>query len=323
MHSRFSRRWARWVLFGLSAFTLPVAARDTTLVTRIVYKDTSETTLRLITQSWAQIEGGLLRARQFEGEGSGARILTEQIFDAQGHSLRIDAYDSLAHLVRRSDLAYDTNGRLIRLVIQDASAPSNLRVQVIRYTLRSDGQAEKVEAADTSGNLISRLLYSYDGDNRVTQAEEKRMDTLYQKVLHHWSGDGQYDTAWTLAAGRDTVEHRVKRFNADGKTVAERVQLRRNDGSWFARETRSTYDASGRLLREDNYDQSGNAVGHILYEMETVSFTPVSLRTPPVHGKKREFEVGAGQQKKGFDLKGPYRDALGRARNQKPGSVLQ
>ncbi len=309
---------AAWAFVLLGAIALPVAARDTTLVTRIVYKDTANTTIRLITQSWAQVDGGHLRARQFEGEGEGARILTEQIYDTQGHSLRVDAYDSLAHLVRRSDLVYDGKGRLTQLVIQDVAAPPSLRIRVIRYTLRSDGQVEKVEAADTSGNLISLLLNSYGSDNRLNMAEEKRMDTVYQRVLHFWSSDGLMDTTLTLAAGRDSVEQRVKRINAEGKTLAERVQLRRNDGSWFARETRSTYDGLGRLTREDNLDQDGMPVGHILYEMETVSFTPVSLKTSRSGRDKSAFEVSAGQQKNGV-----YLDALGRAWNQKPGSVLQ
>jgi hypothetical protein len=268
------------------------SARDTTLVTQIVFKDTSNTVLRLVSQSWSSQENGLLRQRQFEGDSVNAPLLSEQIYDSRGHTLRLDVFDSLGRVVRRNDYSYDGEGHLIGLVLQDISSPAAFRFQRITYTLRSDGQNSEAIAKDSIGQTLSILVYRYGSDNRLIETEERRRDSIFELSQHRWASDGSRDTVLRLEHGRDSVEIRNREFNSGGKVTVEHVQLRRPDSSWFSRETRSSYDSLNRLVSEDNFDGENRPISHIEYVFSPISFTAVSVTKGLTRLTRRDLKHG-------------------------------
>lgn len=266
-----------------AASTAKAASRDTLLVTRLESQDSASRVLGASNLTWEMIDSERLRQRQFSdtAQGAAAKLELEQIFDLAGRTLLAQVLDTAGRVVRRTEHSYDAQGRLSRLVFFDASAPAGWRHQIITYSHRQDGQVSEANASDTSGNALSKLVYRYGNDGRLQESEELRQGQTFLLSRHRWSSDGRQDTVTTLASGTDSVEVRLKVMNADGKVTSEWVSIRLNNGSWFARETRTTYDGSGHVQRQDNHDANGVLISRVVYRYETVTLTPPVTRLIP------------------------------------------
>jgi hypothetical protein len=294
-----------WKLFSwgmvwvLAAHIAPQArlaeSRDTILVTRIESQDTTGNVLAVHTQTWEMIDSERLRQRQFAGAGAGAKKVLEQLFDREGRTLQTLVLDSSGQILRRSDYTYAAQGRSARLDFFDASAQASWRHQVIALTYREDGQIEGMKVADTLGAVLSEWVYRYDAEGREQEAEEKRQGAIFQLVRHQRSQDKLLDTVFTLLQGTDTVEARLKTYNAQGKVLSEWVSVRLPNRLWFSRETRSVYDVGGRLQREDNYNGQGVLIGRIVYTNQAVTLTAPSTRLI-VENVAKKFRNGVGER---------------------------
>ena len=249
-------------------------------------------------------------------------IQSYTLYNEDGNILEEAHYGTGQELAEKSRYQYDDKGRVSGMLLMDESdevledkriewsEPDRMEKEITHYldgsemtvTYHHDEQGRLVRkiTADEEGEVESREIFSYDGDNLVRVEKYNEDDRLVFKQDDIYNGKERSESMIFLMEDPDDKTVRVIKYNERGQRSAELVYDRKDR---LVEKNHYEVDDQGRLVKmvEENaarrntteffYDDSGNNIREQVETDREGNLNHRILRTYDEDGNQLETRV--------------------------------
>lgn len=201
---------------------------------------------------FALLCGFLTRAQHYYNDITGARDLSQRWATFTGQLVRsvtATGYDNRG--VKSTDFnewqEINRDNRTLKVITRNG-------LQMGRQTFQFDESGRLTGISDTSGDIRSKTVYSYENDRIISIITNTRdsLNDFSQTIAHHYlyNTNGQPQRLWRVVNGNDSTEYRFT-VDAEGRVTDERLYRRGlpMDLIYYY------YDQQGRLTDIVRYDK--------------------------------------------------------------------
>ncbi|MCX7735175.1 MAG: hypothetical protein N2319_00545 [Candidatus Kapabacteria bacterium] len=166
-------------------------------------------------------------------------------FNENGYPSEKIFYNDNGEILKSEKYFYDESSNLISIIVLIPGDPSNYDLN-FKYEKDENGRITKRYAYNSEGILISYYVYSYSGDNLISEEKFSSDNISISRIYYNYDSNKKLTktTEYRMSAGNPFI-YLVHNYNSKG--LIERTIQYTNDGKVFS-SCEQKYDAYNNLI---------------------------------------------------------------------------